>query len=111
MTETVEAPQQSAGYRIAQCARTRPRTTAPARWSQTETELAIDVPPSGLILAAALVENTSFQGMVTSNPCQVLIHIDGRVGLLPWSTAKIASGEIGVVKAIEAEVWNGLVGR
>src|ERR1019366_36968 len=54
-----------------------------------EAELAVRISPGDLVFTAALVENAELHRVVVLHPAQVVIEVDGRVGLEPRIGAKV----------------------
>jgi len=101
--------QQGAGIWIAASGVGRARCAASR--SGSEAKLSVDVSPSDLILAAALVENAKTSACASFHKGQVVVHVDSGVGLEPWSSTQVAPTKVHAGNAGEAHVRDGLAGR
>src|SRR5581483_2963151 len=67
-------------------------------------KLTIDVSPSDLILAAALIEQSCLNRVSVAYPRDVVVHVDGGICLMPRHRTQVTPAKTHIVKAGEAHV-------
>src|SRR4029453_7829780 len=83
---------------------------APARINRrlavSETNLAVRIPPSNLVLAGTLQEEPCLQCVVTEDFGDVVVDVDRSVGLKPWIRAQVRPWVVNSFVPAESKVGN-----